>query len=403
MEIRRAVALSATAHGGVLLWALFAGLFPAAPDADSLSVAAVSVVSSAEFDALVSDAPAVAEVPAPAAPVEPGGDAAPSPAAPAAETPPPVAPPPEAPAEAARDAVPDTSQLAPIPEAEVAPDVPDAPASPADAPDAAISDSPAPREADIVTAVPTPAPPPLTETAPVAEAPATPAPAEPETPPEAAPTPAAPEATAPVIVTEDMTPARAPDRSLRPNRRPARPVPVVAETEPSKPEPAPEPTPEPGPEPEPEPEPEVAEAEPEPAEPETDPLADAIAGALAEAADAPASAPPAPSGPPLTQGERDGLRVAVSRCWNLGSLSTEAMGTTVTISMAMTRDGLPQTDSLRLAGFSGGSEAAAQQAYEAGRRAILQCGRMGFDLPAEKYEQWREIEMTFNPEQMRMR
>ncbi|WP_299836938.1 hypothetical protein [uncultured Jannaschia sp.] len=400
MERRTAVALSATAHGGVLLWALVAGLFPPAPNEDSVSVAAVSVVSSAEFDALVSDAPDLAEVPAPAAPVEPEADATPPPAAPAEETAPPVAPPPDALASAAQDVVPDTSRLA-APEAEVASETPPAPASPADAPDAAISDTPAPREADIVTAVPTPAPPPLTETAPVAEAPATPAPAEPETPPEEAPTPAAPEATAPVIVTEDMTPARAPERSPRPNRKPAPPVPVVAETAPSEPEPAPEP--EAAPAPPPEPEPEVAAAEPEPVEPAADPLADAIAGALAEAAEPSAPAPSAPSGPPLTQGERDGLRVAVSRCWNLGSLSTEAMGTTVTIFMSMTRDGLPQTDSLRLTGFSGGSEAAAQQAYEAGRRAILQCGRAGFDLPAEKYEQWREIEMTFNPDEMRTR
>ena len=43
------------------------------------------------------------------------------------------------------------------------------------------------------------------------------------------------------------------------------------------------------------------------------------------------SAPAAPAGPPLTFGQREGLRVAVSQCWNVGSLSTEALRTIVTI------------------------------------------------------------------------
>ncbi|MEM6478789.1 MAG: energy transducer TonB, partial [Pseudomonadota bacterium] len=42
-------------------------------------------------------------------------------------------------------------------------------------------------------------------------------------------------------------------------------------------------------------------------------------------------------------------------------------------------------------------------AFEAARRAIIRCGAKGFDLPSEKYDQWKEIEMTFNPEQMRTR
>jgi hypothetical protein len=45
---------------------------------------------------------------------------------------------------------------------------------------------------------------------------------------------------------------------------------------------------------------------------------------------------------------------------------------------------------------SGGSDAAVRTAYEAARRAILRCQRGGFPLPAEKYEQWREVEMTFD-------
>ena len=49
------------------------------------------------------------------------------------------------------------------------------------------------------------------------------------------------------------------------------------------------------------------------------------------------------------------------------------------------------------------SEAAAERVYETARRAILRCGAEGYPLPVEKYEQWREIEMTFNPERMRQK
>jgi hypothetical protein len=54
-------------------------------------------------------------------------------------------------------------------------------------------------------------------------------------------------------------------------------------------------------------------------------------------------------------------------------------------------------------GFEGGSEAGARQAFEAARRAIIRCGATGFPLPPEKYDQWRSIEMVFNPERMRIK
>jgi hypothetical protein len=43
------------------------------------------------------------------------------------------------------------------------------------------------------------------------------------------------------------------------------------------------------------------------------------------------------------------------------------------------------------------SEAAVTSAFEAARRAIVRCQGSGFPLPPEKYEQWREVLMTFNP------
>jgi hypothetical protein len=133
-----------------------------------------------------------------------------------------------------------------------------------------------------------------------------------------------------------------------------------------------------------------------------DAVASAIAAAVSEAA-TPAPASNLPVGPPLTQGEREGLRVAVQECWNVGSLSSDALATTIIVSVQMSQDGRPETSSIRMIGSEGGSDAAARQAFEAARRAIIRCGASGYNLPSDKYDQWRDIEMTFNPEGMRLR
>ncbi|MEM9798004.1 MAG: hypothetical protein AAF919_16040 [Pseudomonadota bacterium] len=372
MDTRTAVAISGTAHAGLLVWALIGGLFQPVPDDDALQVTSVSVLSNAEFETLIR-APEPAEPETPAAPAPPTPREEPTP--PPAEEAPPEVVRPDPPETTEPDAEPEVAVLMP-PDTEVQPDPPDAPTTPADAPDAPVSDTPAPREAPTIAPTPAPAPPPATEVAPEVQAP--PEPSEEPEPEPAGPVdePAAPEETAPVVAREDETPSAAPEQSPRPGRKPAAPAPVLQ-----------------------------AEVPEEPSEnaPESDPIQDAVREALDSTATASNDAPAAPAGPPLTQGERDGLRVAVSRCWNLGSLSTEAMRTRVTIFMEMTQDGLPRTDTIRMIAFDGGSEAAARQAYEAGRRAIIRCADGGFDLPPEKYEHWREIEMTFNPEEMRAR
>lgn len=197
----------------------------------------------------------------------------------------------------------------------------------------------------------------------------------------------APEAATTRIITEatETDPERqAPDliASPRPSARPDRPRPVPVEAPPTP------------------------EAPPEtPAATAPDPVADAVAAAVAEAAETPSavSRPDVPVGPPLTASERDGLRVAVQQCWNVGSLSSDALRTTVTVAVEMEQSGRPVINSIRMIGSEGGSDAAARQAFETARRAIIRCGSAGFDLPVEKYAQWRDIEMTFNPERMRIR
>jgi len=133
--------------------------------------------------------------------------------------------------------------------------------------------------------------------------------------------------------------------------------------------------------------------------------AEAIESALAQAVSEAGTAAPqpraAPSGPPLTGSEIEGLRVEVGGCWNVGSMSTDAMKITVVVGVSLGIDGVPIIGSLKLVSATAGSEDAIGKAYEVARRAIIRCGGAGFDLPAEKYDHWREVEITFNPENMR--
>ena len=356
--------ISGAGHLALLGWMALGNVFAAEPL--PFQVTDVSVVSGADFEAMLAAQPApdsVTEVAQPAAPdvvsdapevPVPSDEATeietpPAAEVPDAETPPDVS-------EIAALPVPaDVSDQAPeldLPPADIAVDVPD------------VSDTAVPEAVDRIApeAVAQPDP----EAAPdVVEQEAVTENAEGESeqdPAEAT----APEAAATEIVTEAETPSRTMTQSLRPPaRRPDPPVRTAA-----------------------------------PAPSETEPnTQDAVNAALSEVLEAPS----VPQGPPLSAGEKDALRVAVSSCWNVGSLSTDALGTTVVVEVSMSQDGKPVTSSIRMASFSGGSEAAARQAFEAARRAIIRCGARGYDLPVEKYGQWRDIEMTFNPERMRVK
>jgi len=141
---------------------------------------------------------------------------------------------------------------------------------------------------------------------------------------------------------------------------------------------------------------ETPQPDPEPApQASEEAINDALAEALGQGSES--------SGPPLTSGEKDAMRLAVSRCWNVGSLSTDALNVVVVVGFSLNRDGTIVGGSVRMLDSSGGSNAAANQAYQAARRAILRCGAKGYDLPADKYDQWQDIEITFNPERMRIK
>ncbi len=351
--MRTGLYISGIGHGLLFLWLVIGGLISWSRDDVPLRVSEVSMISEDEFAALTAPKPqadAPDEAPAPD----------PVPAAPEATPVPPARPEPEP--------VPEpTPAPEPAPEPEPTPDPTPEPPAP----------EPAPQDVPRVAPEPAPEPEPQVEVAPeVVETP-TPSP-EATTPAPDEVIPTAPEAATTEIVTE-ATETAAPTKSVRPATRPNRPTPPVV-AEPDTPDAPVAPTP--------------------PANAAANAVAnavnDAVAGGTQDVPDQ-----DIPEGPPMSRGEKEGLRLAVKQCWNLGSTSSDALRTTVVVLVDMDRNGKPTNVALQ--SWDGPSQGAANTAFQAARRAVLICGRSGYDLPAEKYGQWRQIEMTFNPDKMRIK
>jgi hypothetical protein len=391
---------SGLGHGALIVWLLLGDWLFSPPEPEKLTTISTSMVTEAEFAAMQAAAastPAPAEVPAAEAPPEPVVETPPEPEVVEPPPEPEVVEPPPEPEVVQPPPEPEVVEPPPEPEVVPGPTAPDVDAS--DLPAAvelqplqsnATSIRPRPRPAQVVSTTPTPseeATP--TDADPVeATAPAeTPDPVEPQDPVEEV----VPQDTGDVLATEateDQTEPLGMTSSPRPPRKP----PVPAATDVAADQPAEEPAEQPA------------------TETATDTAAidEALAAALAaETTDSGTEdgGNTAPQGPPMTAGEKDGLRVAVNRCWNVGALSTEALRVTVTVYVDLDREGKPDSGSIKMATFEGGSEAAARSAFEVARRAIIRCAAQegGFKLPAEKYEEWKELSLVFDPNGMRMR
>ncbi len=359
--------ISALAHGLLLSWAVLGGAFRSDPL--PFEVQDVTVISAEDFALMTGHSRTPEVVAAPSEPAQP--EAAEAPEMQAASDAPPARSRPEVTPEPAPEALPETlpDPVPPAPQAQPEPE----PAPPPQTETAALvpeTPSPPQRPSDRIAPEPVAPPPPDARPDPVEREQVAPDAAA-ETPREAQQATAPEEAATEIVTEAEQTAALAPTRSPRPAVRPNRPA---AAPRPERPAPAAE---------------------------------DAVAAALAEALggtrDQTPAAPAVPSGPPLSAGEKEALRVAVSSCWNVGSLSSEALATTVVVAVSLSQDGKPQVDTIRMVSSSGGDDGAARQAFEAARRAIIRCGAKGYDLPADKYDRWRDIEMTFNPERMRIK
>ncbi|RPE67090.1 cell division and transport-associated protein TolA [Pacificibacter maritimus] len=367
--------ISAGAHLGLVAYVLLGGFFLSPKDSEPVHTQEVSLISESDFASLsrVETSPEVPnEAPEVTAPeVSTPEPTPPAPSEPAAAPPAPAEPAPEV------DVTP-APNLAPSPDPEISledpgaglPDIagqrPTPRPVPRIAPEAVVNPEKTPEIADQV----------VPETSPDAAPAAEPVPEEPA---------AAPQEAVTEIVTEAETPSGM-TQSPRPKSRPAAAARQVAEQKAQE---------------------DAAQQADDQAQRNADAAAkaaaDAAAALAAESVSGTPAAPSRPAGPPLSAGEKDALRVAVSQCWNTGSMSTEAQRTTVTVGLSMNPDGTPQAGSLKLLSSSGGSSAAAEQAFQTARRAIIICGKRGFPLPADKFDQWSSIEMTFDPEQMRFK
>ncbi|HMR62347.1 MAG TPA: hypothetical protein PKD62_17685, partial [Amaricoccus sp.] len=87
------------------------------------------------------------------------------------------------------------------------------------------------------------------------------------------------------------------------------------------------------------------------------------------------------------------------RCWNVPAGLRDAQELRVVLAAELAADGAVISGSIRLIEPVPAPDARFQQAYEAGRRALLRCSPYS-ELPRDKFAQWRNIEVVFNPEGM---
>lgn len=331
--------------------------------------------------------------PAPAAPA-PKPAAAPKPVpAPEteakAETPPPAAPapapspPPPSRAETADLARPDANSAAPPPPPAISESEKTVP-EPLPDPKAKAAPPPEPQRAARPPAPPAPEAPPTQKAEPkeepkpgkvplkqLAKVPETPpSRPTPEVTPEAAPQPVPQAAPAPLL----PTPAR------KPTPPPPAPAPVQAE----RPKPAP------------------TREKPR----NDDPLASVLASVDALKRDR----PPEPSQPtpspatslstaPLTASEIDAVRAQIARCWNIPAGARDAENLVVELSLRMNPDGTVR-DARIVDEARARRDPFFRAAADSAVRAVFNPSCTPLLLPPDKYDIWRDLNLTFNPKEL---
>jgi hypothetical protein len=364
--------ISAVGHVGLIGWLLLGWGMQSQPL--PMEVMDVSVMSGEEFEQMMAARTPVPGDAPPTAPVQPQIDLAPPP--PAVETPPEPAPLPKPVETPMSEALPPPApEMPPADVTDAAPAAPAPPAMPVPAPDLPPSDDPTQAPANRIASTPVAPPPPDAQISDIAREAVVPdetATAEVAVPEQQA---TAPEQTATEIVIADERPRGAVERSLRPIARPARPAPPAAAAAPqTATEPAPAPVPD-----------------------TSDAVADKLAAAVADSA-----APAVPLGQALTGAEIGNVQSAISQRWQVDA-GSESAQIVVTVSFRLTRNGVIDGD-VALVSATDGAASAQDAAYQRARRAVWSVSRSGgFSLPDDKYDQWREIEITFDPSGVRLR
>lgn len=104
-----------------------------------------------------------------------------------------------------------------------------------------------------------------------------------------------------------------------------------------------------------------------------------------------------PQGEAMSLSEIDAFRVQMQKCWSVPAGAANADNLSVRIRVGLTRNGAiafgPYVlDKSRI------SDPYFRAAAESVLRAIRRC--QPFQMPAEKYNRWRELELNFDPKQM---
>lgn len=138
-------------------------------------------------------------------------------------------------------------------------------------------------------------------------------------------------------------------------------------------------------------------------------VAEALASAQNEVQDAAPTSDPMtppgnitqelPVGPPMTQGEKDALRLSVQRCWNVPAGLANASDLRVVVAVELSPNG-QIVGQPRLIEPADASRPEIRVAFETARRALLRCQGSGYDLPQEKFAQWKNLEVAFDPKGM---
>ena len=109
-----------------------------------------------------------------------------------------------------------------------------------------------------------------------------------------------------------------------------------------------------------------------------------------------------PTGPPLSGGEIGDVRSAIGGKWNLGTVSTDTMRTTIVVRVTFDQTGKP-TD-IKMLESDGPTAEATNTAFSAAKSAIVRAYREGgIPLPPDKYETWKVLDLVFDPNGMRFR
>lgn len=94
----------------------------------------------------------------------------------------------------------------------------------------------------------------------------------------------------------------------------------------------------------------------------------------------------------------------IEPCWNV-DVGNQNAYVKVTVAFSLDKNGKIERNEIRLVASEGGNGSAARSAFTNAKKTIFKCQKKwdGFNLQDFDYEQWQQIVLTFNPDQMRNR